>query len=99
VYVFGSTKNSNAGPGSDLDLLVHFGGTAEQRRDLELWLDGWSRALAEVNYLRTGYRCDGLLDAHFVTDEDVRQQSSFASKIDAVTDAARRLPLGDEPGR
>ena len=32
LYVFGSTKNATAGPGSDIDLLVHFRGTPEQRR-------------------------------------------------------------------
>jgi hypothetical protein len=94
MYVFGSTKNATAGPGSDIDLLVHVNGTDAQRNDLELWLDGWSRALAEINYLRTGYRCEGLLDAHLVTDEDIARQTSYAAKIGAVTDAARPLRVG-----
>ena len=70
-YVFGSTKNATAGPGSDIDLLVHFRGPQQQREELALWLDGWSLCLAEMNYLRTGYRTDGLLDVHCVTDEDI----------------------------
>ena len=93
-YVFGSTKNTTAGPGSDLDIIIHFTGSEEQREELALWLEGWSRALAEVNYLRTGYRMDGLLDIHYVTDEDIANRTSFAAKIDAVTDPARSLPLG-----
>jgi hypothetical protein len=97
LYVFGSAKNAAAGPSSDLDLIVHFAGTDRQREDLSLWLDGWSRSLAEVNYLRTGYASDGLLDVHFVTDADIASGSSFAAKINAVTDAARELPLG-QPG-
>jgi pyruvate,water dikinase len=47
-----------------------------------------------MNYLRTGYRTDGLLDVHLVTDEDIAKSTSYAVKIDAVTDAARPLPLG-----
>jgi hypothetical protein len=94
IYVFGSVKNATAGPGSDLDLIVHFDGSEEQREKLSLWLDGWSRSLAEFNYLRTGYRSDGLLDVHFVTDADIENQTSYASKIGAVTDAARPLKLG-----
>ena len=43
----------------------------EQRRALELWLEGWSLCLAEMNFLRTGYRSQGLLDVHFVTDDDI----------------------------
>ncbi|MBP2681699.1 MAG: phosphoenolpyruvate synthase, partial [Candidatus Krumholzibacteriota bacterium] len=97
-YVFGSTKNTTAGPGSDVDIIVHFTGSEEQRDALTLWLEGWSRSLAEVNYLRTGYRMDGLLDVHYVTDDDIARRTSFAAKIDAVTDAARSLPLG-KPSR
>lgn len=93
-YVFGSTKNGTAGPGSDLDLLVHVTGESAKEHDLRLWLDGWSKSLAEINYLRTGYRADDLLDVHLVTDEDIRQRTSYAVKIDAVTDAARPLTLG-----
>ncbi len=94
MYIFGSTKNASAGPGSDIDLLVHFRGTPEQRRELTCWLEGWSLCLAEMNYLRTGYRTEGLLDAHIVTDEDIARGTSYAVKIGAVTDAARELPLG-----
>jgi hypothetical protein len=91
LYVFGSTKNGTAGPGSDIDLLVHFRGEPVQREELNLWLDGWSRCLAEINYLRTGYRADGLLDVHVITDEDIAKRTSFAVKIGAVTDAAEPL--------
>ena len=88
-----SVKNAFAGPGSDIDLLIHDEGAGSKREQLALWLDGWSRSLAEMNYLRTGYKCDGLLDVHYVTDTDIEQQTSFAVKIDAVTDPARPLVL------
>ncbi len=94
LYLFGSTKNATAGPGSDLDLIVHFVGSPGQRRELETWLEGWSISLAESNYLRTGYTTPELLDVHFVTDEDIAQQTSYAAKIGAVTDPARPLTLG-----
>jgi predicted nucleotidyltransferase len=97
LYVFGSTKNATAGPASDIDLLVHFTGTDKQRRDLEQWFEGWSLSLSEINYLRTGYRTDSLLDVHIVTDDDIANRTSYAVKIGAVTDAARELPLG-KPG-
>jgi hypothetical protein len=98
LYVFGSTKNASAGPGSDVDLLIHFGGDDRQRSELATWLAGWSQALAEMNFLRTGYRSDGLLDVQFVTDRDIEQRTSYASKIGAVTDAAKPLALGTELG-
>jgi hypothetical protein len=50
-----------------------------------------------MNYLRTGYRSRGLLDIHFLRDEDIEAQTSFAVKIGAVTDPARLLVLGSPP--
>lgn len=95
-YVFGSTKNGTAGPGSDIDVLVHFRGDDAQLQLLNEWLQGWSLCLDEMNYLKTGYRSGGLLDVHIVSDEDIANKSSFAAKIDAVTDAARPLTLGSK---
>jgi len=92
LYLVGSAKNANAGPDSDIDLLVHLVPTKDGRGELEAWLEGWSRALAEANYLRTGVRREGLLDVHFVTDEDVARGRGVAAKIGAITDAARPLP-------
>jgi predicted nucleotidyltransferase len=93
VYLFGSTNSGTAGPGSDIDLLIHFEGTEEQRKDLLQWLEGWSIALAEMNYLKTGYTSKGLLDVHVVTNEDIAKRTSYAIKIGAVTDPAQPLKL------
>ncbi|MBI3477218.1 MAG: pyruvate, phosphate dikinase [Acidobacteria bacterium] len=97
-YLIGSTKNATAGPASDIDLLLHFQGTEGQEGELQLWLEGWSRCLGEINFLRTGYRSDGLLDVHLVTDKDIAERSSFAVKIDAITDPARKFPLKADLG-
>jgi hypothetical protein len=94
LYLVGSTKNAMASASSDIDLVVHFRGTAKQRAALEQWLEGWSLCLAEMNFLRTGCRSRGLLDLHFVTDDDVARRAGYAAKIGAATDAARPLPLG-----
>ncbi len=93
VYLFGSTKNATAGPGSDIDLLIHFRGSSSQRHDLEHWLSGWSQALGEINHLKTGEPSRDLLDVHIITDEDIEKKSSYAVKINAATDAATPLPL------
>ncbi|MFH1195458.1 MAG: PEP/pyruvate-binding domain-containing protein [bacterium] len=92
-YIFGSTKNANAGPGSDIDILLHIHEDKEKNDCLRIWIDGWSKCLAEMNYLRTGYKSDGLLDVHYVTDEDIQNKTAYAIKIDAITDAARPLEM------
>jgi len=93
-YVFGSTKNANAGLQSDIDLLIHFRGTDSQHKELLTWLEGWSLCLSEINYMLTGLETDGLLDIHIITDEDIEKRTSYAVKIGAITDPARPLPLG-----
>ena len=89
VYVIGSTKNATAGPMSDIDLLIHVDGPGRKRDLLAAWLDGWSRCLGRLNYLRTGYKTEHLLDVHYISDADIEKKTSMASKINAVTDAAR----------
>jgi len=96
IYLIGSVKNAIAGPASDIDLLVHINSDEKQQQCLLTWLDGWSHCLSEVNFLKTGYRTDGLLDVHLVTDEDIAKRSSYAVKIGAVTDAAYELPLTED---
>ncbi len=92
-YIFGSSKNANAGPASDIDLLIHIEENADIEK-LNLWFDGWSQCLSELNYLKTGYTSEGLLDIHYVTDEDIEKRTSFASKIGAITDPAKQLKIG-----
>lgn len=92
-YVFGSTKNATAGPRSDIDILIHFGGSDMQCEMLKTWLEGWSLSLDEINFRRTGYKSGGLLDVHLITDDDIERKTSYAAKINAVTDAARPLPM------
>ena len=93
AYLIGSTNSGTAGPGSDIDLIIHVDQDSEKCALLKQWLDGWSKALAEMNYLKTGYNSEGLLDVHFITDEDLAKKSSFAAKIGAITDPALPLKL------
>ena len=90
-YIIGSTKNANAGPASDIDLLVHFEGNPTQELELKAWFEGWSLCLSEMNFLKTGYKTDGLIDLHIVTDEDIKNKNSFATMIGAITDGAKLI--------
>lgn len=93
IYLFGSTNNCTARLNSDIDILIHMEGTDEQRRKLKAWLNGWSLALSEINFLRTGYRSEGLLDVHYITDQDIKERTSYAVKIDSVFDPAYPLRI------
>lgn len=93
IYLFGSTNNCTARLNSDIDILIHFDGDEESKEQLSIWLQGWSMALSEINYLKTGYHTNGLLDIHYVTDEDIKNKSSYAIKINSVFDPAYPLRL------
>lgn len=93
-YIFGSTKNATAGPQSDIDVLIHFQGTEDQRKELLVWLEGWSLSLSHINQLRTGYKTGGLLNTHLITDEDIKKRNSYAIKIGAISDPAMPLSIG-----
>lgn len=93
IYLIGSTNNCTAKMSSDIDLLIHIDATQEQKDKLDSWLKGWSLALSEINYLKTGYKTDGLLDIHYVTDHDIQEKTSFAIKINSIYDPAHPLRI------
>ena len=95
IYVIGSTKDGTSGPASDIDLIVHFRGSDAQRKHLECWFGAWNDCLDEINYMKTGYKTGGLLDVHYVTDNDIEKKTKYAAMIDAETDPARLLELGN----
>lgn len=96
IYLFGSTNDGTAGRRSDIDLIIHFDGSEAQKNELFHWLEGWSLCLDEMNYLKTGYRMNGLLDVHVVTADDITRKTCFAIKIGLTTDPAYRLKMKDE---
>ena len=97
LYILGSTKTGTAKAGSDIDLLIHFAGTAEQRKELEQWFEGWSLCLDEMNYLRTGFKTGGLLDVHFLTDEELANEEILAEKYNIIgREGIERLLLKDD---
>lgn len=94
IYLFGSTGAGDTGIGSDIDLLIHVeDDRADKTAALQQWLDGWSRALARINFLQTGHDTDKLLDIHMITDKDIERGDSFAVKIHSATDPAKPLRL------
>ena len=92
MYIIGSTKEATAGPASDIDLLVHFSGDEFQKQLFKAWIDGWSYSLEEVNNQNTGYQIEGgLIDLHLITDDDIKNKTSFAVMIGSLYNSARLL--------
>ena len=98
IYLFGSTKNATAGPCSDIDLLIHTNGDDRTRELLASYLHGWDVCLSEINYIRTGFKTEHLLDVHIITDSDIKKKQSYAIKIGSVADPARPLAMKEKKG-
>jgi len=47
-----------------------------------------------MNYVRTCYHSDGLLEVHYLTDDKIRGENDVALRIKAPSDVVRELPLG-----
>ncbi len=99
VYYLDESDGGEVDPSGPIRLVVHFLGGGRQRKELETWLQGWSLSLAEMNYFRTGFHSDGLLEVHFLTDEKIRGEKDVAARIKASSDSVRELPLGPKPPR
>jgi predicted nucleotidyltransferase len=84
IWVFGSTVKATSGPKSDIDFIVHYDGNEQNKNDYTLWCEGWSLALAELNYYKTGHKTDVLLDLHFITDKDIEEKTVFASMLNDI---------------
>jgi hypothetical protein len=93
LYLIGSTQNTTAQAGSDIDLLIIFSGTRAQKKELLIWLDGWSLCLDEINFIRTGFKAGGLLDIHFVSEDELSDLKSLSEKLNLNIDGLRELPL------
>jgi hypothetical protein len=94
VYLVDTSDGGDVDPAAPIRIIVHFLGSGRQRKELETWLQGWSLSLAEMNYFRTGFHSDGLLDVHYLTDEKLRGEKDVAVRIKAGSDTVRELPLG-----
>jgi hypothetical protein len=94
VYYLDESDGRDIDPAGPIKLIIHFLGSGRQRKEIETWLHGWSLSLAEMNYFRTGFHADGLLDVHYLTDEKIRGEKDVALRIKAPSDVVRELPLG-----
>jgi predicted nucleotidyltransferase len=93
VYLIGSTKTGAAGPASDIDLIVYFKGTEEQKDMLMRWFEEQGRKLAKENKERTGIETEDLLDVHIITDEDIKNKNSWATHITSPYASVKKLSL------
>ena len=93
LYLIGSTKTGEAGPASDIDLIVHFNGSDEQKEKLLAWFEEQGKKIDQENKKRTGIETGNLLDVHLITDRDIRKRSSWATHISSPYTSVKKIAL------
>jgi hypothetical protein len=96
VYVLDESDGRDIDPGAPIKLIILVQGGARLRKELETWLHGWSLSLAEMNYFRTGFHTDGLLEVRYLTDDKIRGEKDVAAGLNIRSDAVRELALGPQ---
>ncbi|MGC9332069.1 MAG: nucleotidyltransferase domain-containing protein [Bacteroidales bacterium] len=92
MYLIGSTKNYTAGPESDIDLLFHFKGNDPQKRELKAWIEGWNYGLTAMYGHKNGEDPpEQLIDMHIITDDDIKNKTSYAVMIGSLHNSARLI--------
>jgi len=92
IYLLENMEGGRGGEGSEISLLILFHGRPQQRKELEIWLQGWDSALTEMHRLRTGTRLENLLVCHFAGSE-IADKSAAAAHMNRPVEALQELPL------
>ncbi len=96
IYLYGTVFNETAGPNSDIDLLIHFEGTEEQKKELQIWLEGWNHCLSQLNYNRSGYSIEKFLDVTFISSNEFKEQKYYYDLMNPENRSSLRLRLKNE---
>ncbi len=93
IYLFGSVFLERAAADSDIDLIIHFAGTPRQKHDLIIWLDAWNSCLAQINYNKSGYKMNKILDVVLIEDNEFETRKYHAELLDPKNRASRKLKM------
>jgi hypothetical protein len=91
MYLTGNTLTNNAGPKHDIDFILHFNGTAEQKKCVLSWFEGWNDALVEQNRELFGYKVEKMIDLQFISDKDIHNKNQNWDLIDPKKKSSKLL--------
>jgi predicted nucleotidyltransferase len=93
LYLYGSVFDGTATAKSDIDFICVFGGTEEQRKELQIWIEGWNLALSRINYNKTGFKLNRLIDFAILTEKEIAEQKYYADIINKNNNKSKKLRL------
>ncbi len=91
IYIIGSTKNHTAAEKSDIDLIIYHNGKPENKSKISAWFSGWESSIFEYEPIFNNITDKKLFDLHFITDEDIKNKTSYAVMIGSHRNSAKLL--------
>jgi predicted nucleotidyltransferase len=88
LYLIGSTKNRTAADNSDIDIIIHYNGNEESKIKIKNWFSDLTEMIVEK--FSTIHKPDlsDIFDLHFITDDDLRNKTSYAVMIESKNNSA-----------
>ena len=93
LYLYGSVFDGTATAKSDIDFICIFQGTDEQKKELKIWIEGQNLALSRINFNKTGFKLERLIDFTILTENELSQQKYYAEIIDKSKNKSKKLRL------
>lgn len=91
VYLAGSVFKGDATPESDINLIIHSNAEQSIKEDFLKWANGWDSALKSINYNRTGFQLDHILDIAIVSDEDIDANQFYYDLLNPALRLSKKL--------
>jgi predicted nucleotidyltransferase len=91
IYLAGSVFKGESTPESDINLIIHSNAKQSEKDDFLKWAEGWNSALKSINYNRTGFQLDNILDIAIVSDEDIEANQFYRDLLNPTLRLSKKL--------
>jgi len=91
IYLAGSVFKGESTPESDINLVIHSNAKQSEKDDFLKWAEGWNSALKSINYNRTGFQLDNILDIAIVSDEDIDANQFYRDLLNPTLRLSKKL--------
>jgi len=96
LYLYGTVYNGTATSNSDIDIIVHYDGNPKNKENLIKWFEGWNLCLGTINYNKTGFSLERILDISYISDEELPDQQYYADLLNLSNNTAMKLTMQNE---
>lgn len=91
VYLTGSVFQGTAKSSSDIDIIVYFQGNENQKKEFLIWCEGWNYSISNINYNRSGYKIERILDILLIDDQSLQNNKFYADLINPAKGRSKKI--------